>query len=137
MSSSSVALLFTSSHLLRSPPASARLLMILSSLPGLSGWLLSSPHRQECFSITGSQATPVFLLLPAVGEMEVPRETSGLDLVREMGFGRPRLIFSVEEWRTLVLSSTGRTFVCIFDNSAMADIGSKDLKGSEAIGGAR
>ena len=95
MSSSRVALLLTSSHLLRSPPASARLATILSSLPGLSGWPLSSPQRQECFSMTGSQATPVFLLLPTVGEM-VPRETRGLDLVREIGFGLPRLIFSVE-----------------------------------------
>ena len=71
--------------------------MILSNLPGDSGWRLSSPQRQLCFSITGSSATPVFFIEPEVGEIEVPRDTRGLERVLEMGFGRPREMFSVEE----------------------------------------
>ena len=51
-----------------------------------------------CFSITGSQATPVFLLVEdPVGDIEVPRDTRGLDLVLEIGLGFPFVIFSVDE----------------------------------------
>ena len=48
--------------------------------------------------MTGSQATPVFLLVELpVGEMDVPRDTRGLDLVLDIGLGFPLVIFSVEE----------------------------------------
>ena len=57
--------------------------MILSRRSGDSGWRSWSPHRQLCSSITGSQASPVLAAVPAV-----VRLTSGLDRVREMGFGR-------------------------------------------------
>ena len=81
--------------------------------------------------MTGSQATPVFLvILVEVGDIDVPRYTSGLDLVLDIGFCLPpgRPMFSVEECLTLfACSSTGRHLFCINDNSAIADMGSKDL----------
>ena len=98
---SSVATLLTSSQRGKRPD-SVRLFMILSNRPGDSGCRLSSPHRQLCFNITGSSATPVFFIEHEVGEIEVPRYTKGLERVREIGLARPREMFSVEEWRALL-----------------------------------
>ena len=104
------------------------------SAPGDSGWRLSSPQRQQCFNMIGSHATPVFLVkLEDVGDIEVESETKGLDLVLEIGFGRPLVVFSVDECLALMVSSMGKHLFCIWDNSAIADIGSRDLKWSEVM----
>ena len=90
-----MALLLTMSHR-DNNPVSDKLVIIRSSLPGDSGCWLSSPQRQLCFNMTGSHARPVFLI-PDVGDIEVDSDTSGLDLVLEIGFGLHLVIFSVEE----------------------------------------
>ena len=74
-------------------PVSRNLETILSTRPGDSGCNNSSPHRHECWSITGSQARPV-LPREIPGE---PRVTRGLDLVLEIGLGLLLLPPSWEE----------------------------------------
>jgi hypothetical protein len=88
------------------------------------------------WSMTGSQATPVRPRpgLP-VGEMEVPRVTSGLERVREMGRGRPRPVLpSVEECRTLgsslLPSHALAPWLCIWLSSAIATMGSSGWGGA-------